>query len=581
MNKLKVGTKLIGGFILVALLALGVGLFAVNKIQALGAADQTLYEFGTAPFQYITDIGVDFQKLRLLATQISYTHDNDEIKTKEQSVKVLADTIQFDLDSVKATLLTPVGKENLEKVRSYLGAYVISISELSRLAEDPKKAQEATRKVGEMRELASKLGDVVGQLTDLKVQAAKEIAAKNSALAESVSKITLIFLGIAVLLALFLGIWISRSITKPLGELVALANSVAEGDLSKKVTVTTEDEVGLLGSAVNAMVENLRNVVGNIKTNAQTVSSSSEELSAVSHQLLTSAEEMVNQSVTVASTTEQMSTNINNMASAAEEMSVNANEVAGAAEQLSQNMNAVSSAVEEMSVSIAQISQEADQARRVSDQASVSSRTATETMGKLGEAAKEIGNVTEVIKRIADKTNLLALNATIEAASAGEAGKGFAVVANEIKELANQSARAADDIARRIEGVQENTGSAVKVIEDVSNVIVKIGDSVQGIARAVEQQTKAGSDISSNVIQASKGAKNIASAISEVAKGANDVSMNSGEAAKGSRDVSTNISGVKSAADESNKGAEQVNKAASDLAKMAGDLEVTVSRFKI
>ena len=105
------------------------------------------------------------------------------------------------------------------------------------------------------------------------------------------------------------------------------------------------------------------------------------------------------------------------------------------------------------------------------------SQSATDTMNVLGKAAKDIGEVTALIKRIAEQTNLLALNATIEAASAGDAGKGFAVVANEIKELASQSAQAAEDIARRIEGAQSNTEEAVRVISGISDVIDSINES--------------------------------------------------------------------------------------------------------
>jgi methyl-accepting chemotaxis protein len=202
-------------------------------------------------------------------------------------------------------------------------------------------------------------------------------------------------------------------------------------------------------------------------------------------------------------------------------------------------------------------------------------------MGKLGLAAKESGQVTNVITNIADKTNLLALNATIEAASAGEAGKGFAVVAGEIKELANQSAQSADDIARRIEGIQQGTGDAVKVINDVSDIIVKINQSVEAIAGHVEQQTKASNEIANNVSQANTGSKRVASAIGEVAKGANDVSRNAGEAAKGASNVSQNVVSMSTVAKGSAQGATQVNQSAVDLSKIAGDLKGTVSKFKV
>lgn len=408
------------------------------------------------------------------------------------------------------------------------------------------------------------------------IDKAEALAAAGS-LFRTIIIVMLISAGVIV----FVSFVISKSIATPISNMAEIASKIADGDLTESISVDSEDEVGILGKALNKMVANLSDIVGNIKKNTTTVASASEELSAVSNQMLSSAEEMVNQSTSVASTTEQMSTNIATMASAAEEMSVNANEVAGAAEQTSANMNTVSSAVEEMSVAIRQIAQDADAARNVADEATESSNTATETMGRLGEAAKEIGNVTEVIKRIAEQTNLLALNATIEAASAGEAGKGFAVVANEIKELANQSAQAADDIAKRIDGVQGNTDEAVTVISKVAEIIDTINKSVSSIAKSVEQQNLTVNEISSNVMQAGNGAQNIARSITEVAKGSNDVSNNSGEAAKGANDVSQNIGGIRKASEDTNKGAQQVNGSAKELAEMAGSLKGLVEKFTV
>ena len=139
------------------------------------------------------------------------------------------------------------------------------------------------------------------------------------------------------------------------------------------------------------------------------------------------------------------------------------------------------------------------------------------------------------IKMIALQTNLLALNATIEATSAGEAGKGFAVVAHEIKELANQSAKAAEGIARKIEGVQNGTREAVTVIQSVADVIKAINATADRISTSVEKQTHAAHTISSNVGEASKGVGDIARSIAEVAKAANDISRSVSEAARGAK----------------------------------------------
>jgi methyl-accepting chemotaxis protein len=203
--------------------------------------------------------------------------------------------------------------------------------------------------------------------------------------------------------------------------------------------------------------------------------------------------------------------------------------------------------------------------------------------------------VTETIKMIALQTNLLALNATIEATSAGEAGKGFAVVAHEIKELANQSAKAAEGIARKIEGVQNGTRETVTVIQSVADVIKAINATADRISGSVEKQTQSAHTISSNVGEASKGVGDIARSIAEVAKaandisrsvseaarGANDVSRNVGESAKASQGISSSIITVGNAARATNSSATGVNTAADALDRIARDLRTLVGRFRL
>ena len=400
-------------------------------------------------------------------------------------------------------------------------------------------------------------------------------------IAGTTRSIIITFIIIVMVASIILSLYISSIICNPINKLVATVKEGEKGNMTARSGLNQKDELGVMAKALDEFFEYLQGILRNLRSNSETLAGASEELSAISKELASGAEETVSQSNNVASTTEEMAVNINAMASGAEQASVNANEVAGAAEQMSANMNTIATAVEEMSASISQIASNASEARDVAGEATEKSKGATNAMNKLGIAAKEIGQVTDVIKKIADKTNLLALNATIEAASAGEAGKGFAVVAGEIKELANQSAKSADDIALRIEGIQHGTGDAIQVISDVSNIIVKINQSVEAIAGHVEQQTKASNEIANNVAQANLGAKRVAGAIGDVAKGANDVSRNAGEAAKGANNVSQNVASMSSVAKESAMGATQVNQSATDLSKIAGDLKSTVSDFKV
>ena len=157
-----------------------------------------------------------------------------------------------------------------------------------------------------------------------------------------------------------------------------------------------------------------------------------------------------------------------------------------------------------------------------------------------------------MITSIAQQTNLLALNATIEAARAGEAGKGFAVVANEVKELAKETAKATEDISRKIEAIQGDTKGAVSAIEQIGSVIGQINDIQNTVASAVEEQSVT----------------------------TNEITRNLSEAAKGGMEISHSISGVAEAARQGAAGVAQTQKSAEALEKMAGELQQLMSRFR-
>ena len=371
--------------------------------------------------------------------------------------------------------------------------------------------------------------------------------------------------------------------------LSAILKHVADGDMTKSYQVSPSDQdtkevfdnFNAIAQALNITLSNLSEMLKKVQDYSGNLANSSSELSHISTQLASTGEEMTAQTATVASATEEMSSNISTIATAAEEMSTNVVNVSSTAEQMSQNMNSVASAVEQTTMSMNEIGKNARNGEQVARQATDMAVNATNVMKTLGHAAREIGEVTEVIKRIADQTNLLALNATIEAASAGDAGRGFAVVANEIKKLANQSAQAAEDITKRIEGVQNNSNEAIDVIKNVADIIITINESVSVITSAVEQQTKATNEIAVNVSQTTDGIRNIAGSIEEVAAGTKDMSKNAAEVAYGTNEISSNIQGVSKAVSDSNLSIQQINISAGELAKIAEELRMLVVRFKV
>ena len=419
----------------------------------------------------------------------------------------------------------------------------------------------------------------------------------------------LITASIGLALQMILAWLIANSVTKPVGLVRDMAQSMASGILTNRIKLDQTDEVGQLATATDSLADSLTSMVVEMQNTGTGLDASAADLGRISRQLLTVSDQASTQSASVASAAEQLSTSINSMSSAAEEMSVsfasissateemsvNVGSISSAAEQTSSNVAVVATAVEEISGSFTDVLTDVREGARVASQASQLANSATKTMKELNQAGGEISKVTETIKMIALQTNLLALNATIEATSAGEAGKGFAVVAHEIKELANQSAKAAEDIARKIEGVQTGTRDAVGVIQEVADVIKAINASADRISHSVENQTRAAQTISQNVAEANKGVGQIARSIAEVATSANDMSRNVSEAARGATDVSrsvqesakaargisSSIATVSEAARATSSSAGGVTTTSESLSKIAEQLKKLVARFKI
>ncbi|MBS1835472.1 MAG: PAS domain-containing methyl-accepting chemotaxis protein [Acidobacteria bacterium] len=253
----------------------------------------------------------------------------------------------------------------------------------------------------------------------------------------------------------------------------------------------------------------------------------------------------------LASSSEELTSVSTQIGITADETTKQTQIVAAASSEVDQNVQTVAAGADEMSASIKEISHSATNAMKVTHQAVDMSRMTAQTMKRLEESSNEIGKIIKVITSIAQQTNLLALNATIEAARAGEAGKGFAVVATEVKELARQTARATEDIGRKVDSIQSETHAAVKAITDVSDIINQINDISNSIASAVEEQTASTAEISRNVANA----------------------------AQSTAEISGNIARVAASAEQNSDGAKQTKQAASELARTASELQQLVSRF--
>jgi methyl-accepting chemotaxis protein len=583
VSSIKIGTKLIISFLIIAALTAFIGEYLKGSLLIVDDNADDMYERGVIPLGSLVETADLAQEIRV---QLMYWRlaKTDEGRAKAQAKLNNAHISLKELISKQRDLvISEAGKKPLDVLQTNVDKYVTEAENYMRNTTDrcPLSGLTTIDYPPSLLEAGKQMRQALNEAIKHKTGSVAELSEENSKTAHRAESISMIILTVVLIFSISFGIFLTLSITRPLKIVLSTLSNIEKGDMTVRAGLERGDELGTLSKALDNLSVKLQSIFKGLRQSSDTLASSSEELSSIGKQVAGAAEENVSQSATVASAAEQASANINSMASGAEEASTNASEVASAAEQMSMNMNTIAAAVEEMSASISEISSNAGDANSIAREATAKSNDATDVMNKLGAAAKEIGQVTNVIKKIADKTNLLALNATIEAASAGEAGKGFAVVAGEIKELANQSAASADDIAHRVEGIQTGTDEAITVINDVSEIIGKINHSVDLISSHVGQQTKASNEIASNVAQANTGAKRVASAIGEVAKGSRDIARNAGEAARGSIEISQSVVHITQGAKDSAQGANQINQSANELARLASDLKEVLSLFKV
>lgn len=277
--------------------------------------------------------------------------------------------------------------------------------------------------------------------------------------------------------------------------------SQGEGDLTMRLHIEANDEIGELGGWFNTFVDKIQELIKEIAGKAVILDSATTDLTGITRQMNGASGEMSKKALSVTSSTGELNTHMAG--------------VSAAMNQSSAGTGMIASAAEEMTATITEIAANSGRAREISTHAATRASGVAKRVEELAAAARDIGVVTDTISEISAQTNLLALNATIEAARAGEAGKGFAVVAGEIKELARQTAEATGEITKRIRGIQSSTDNASNDIAEIDTIISNVSDIVSGIAASVEEQSVTTREIADNVAQTSLGIEEVSRTISQ------------------------------------------------------------------
>jgi len=522
MKRLSLRMKLAVGFGTPLLILVIVGVASIYSIRRLSDVSLTMQQrTGSNVLMRTVEVELDNRKTDIRSFLLS--DDEKYMRNYEEQDRLLVEK----LSELEQRLTTEKGREMLAHIHQAADAYDRDAQRVAGLEREGKRKEAVDLLLGaEMNSIRAEMEKTVVEFVENGEGLLKAAREQQAATESEMTTIFLVLILAGLAAGLGMAIYIARNLTGRISQMVGMIQAIAASDLSlEDMQIRNHDEIGSAGNLLNSMKNNLRKIVQSIAEHADHVATASEELSATSQQISANSEET----------------------------SAQVNVVSQATKQVSQNLQSVSTGSEEMTSTIQSIASNAHEAATVASNAVQTAQAANANVAKLGASSAEIGEVIKVITSIAQQTNLLALNATIEAARAGEAGKGFAVVANEVKELAKQTAKATEDISRKIAAIQTDTQGAVEAIGTISGVISQINDISGTIATAVEEQSAT----------------------------TNEMTRNVADAAKGSGEITQNIEGVAEAARGTSSSAQESQKAANDLAEMAAQLHSLVGQFEL
>jgi methyl-accepting chemotaxis protein len=514
LRNLKTRSKLFLSFAVLIVVVLGLGALSINRIGEMRTMLQTLYADRFVPAVDLGKISNHLGIIRIGALQIM--NETDPAKKQEiwnKGVEAEQDTIKL-IDKYGATFMVDEEKKVFEDMKASWVSYNEARTTTYKLA---LAGENAKAKVNALDNAGPKFKHLDGTIVRL-IEIQDEVGMALNKEADTdyafTRNVVIVATVVATVFGAALALILTALIAKPLAEVTAVANRLADGDLTIDIEARGKDEIGQLTVAFRNMTGKLREVVADVRAVSDNVASGAQELS-----------------------------------SGAQQISQGATEQAASIEETSSSM-------EEMSANIRQNSDNAQQTEKIAQKSATDARESGQAVSETVSAMKEIASKISIIEEIARQTNLLALNAAIEAARAGEHGKGFAVVASEVRKLAERSQTAAGEISHL-------SASSVQIAEKAGEMLAKLVPDIQKTSELVQEITAASAEQNSGADQINQALQQLDQVIQQNASGAEELASTSEELSTQSEQLQKAITFFKIAASGAPTGSNvvQINKA--------------------
>ncbi|MBI3523652.1 MAG: methyl-accepting chemotaxis protein [Betaproteobacteria bacterium] len=538
-KNLKIGTRLGLGFGLVLVQLCIISFVGISRMESVKKNMDFVVHVNNVKIALANSMRGQLNVIARSVRNLALLSDVAEMKKEEALMQEARTQYGVLRDKLEKMVVTSEGRKMFAAINEAQQRTRPLVDQTVALGLDNKDAEATALLMKEVRPAQNKWFDAIQAMVERFESQNNKMIEESSQAYENAYKLMLILSITSVLLGVFVAYQVTRGITRPLDEAVAVANQLAEGDLTAKIVVNSRDETGMLLTAMQDMVVKLKEMINAVLSSTDQVSGTAVELSASSGQVAEGSRQQAEAASSMAAAMEQMMVSIEHVSNNAQD----ARSSSGYSGDLSeQGAKVIQNAVLEM----------------VKIEGSV--KESSKIIGALEQHSGEITAIVNVIKDIADQTNLLALNAAIEAARAGEQGRGFAVVADEVRKLAERTAKSTQEIAGMIEKIQVGTRDAVASMEN----------GVTQVSGGVALANQAGESITQ--IQAQ---------VARVVQAVGDISDSLKEQNTAGNDIAKNVEKIAQMSEENSAAVQQTASAAQHLEQLASSLQGAIGRFKV